>query len=895
MDRSASPSAVVLSHELLAREALAFQAELVKRAALVRSRLALLCLLLGAIDFAWGVLPGRWQLMAGASGAVFLLNRLVAERNRRGQTKAWHFWGMLGVDTLTFVLLVASLGEQGYLGIPFAIFAAAGYAMGHERAAWVQYLLGCVVYPVARVIAMRTAQVEVAPGLVAVETLCLVVIGWMSIAGPIRFSGRVRRVRRALAQLERGDFGVRLPTRAHDDVGFLGISFNVTAEALGSAIRRLEDEVEERARAEESMRQTRYEATRMASRMAAVAEAAAPVLGSDSTRALAEALREACEHVLPVHDFALILHDAQVGTLQVLGTGASDDYVLPLHEAPPVRRVIEEQRTILSDEWIGKAPGADCQLPSRVLRTPVMVEHRVEAVMSVCSSAAEVYGAADIAIFEALGALASTALRNILLVDELRTSHEAMFHQAYHDVLTGLANRRRLRERVADALEESPREVAVLALDLDGFKDINDSLGHAAGDRVLQQVAERLLNATRGRDLVARMGGDEFAILLEQVPDEAHAVVVADRVLRAVAAPITIGDRVFSVGTSIGIAFGESLPSPRLDGVDAPVVGDDGVRHAVDQLLHHADMALYQAKRSGRSCWMIFEPSMEAEDRERQQLAVDLRTAFTRHGLQLRYQTVHQIASGVVRGVAAQVRWEDPARGIVPPPIWVAAAEESGLSVEIGHWMLGRVCEELMRWQSLGHAPGGVPGGVPGGGDAALFLALPVTRTLLLDDGYLRTLLRTLQEGDLPAGSLLLEVPEGAILHAPAVMRERLQRLRAAGARIAIDDFGTSSAPLDYLHDVPADALMLDRAFVQGVARGGSQTALARTILALGAALKLETIAEGVEHAHQHAALQSLGCGLGLGSHYHRPVPAEALTALLSAGALGPERPLVGR
>jgi diguanylate cyclase (GGDEF)-like protein len=888
LDRSNSPTAVILSHELLAREAVAFQSELVKRAALVRARLALLCLTLGVIDFGWDALPGQWQLMFGASATVYLLNRLVAERNRRGQTPAWHFWGMLGVDTLTFALLVASLGDQGYLGIPFVIFAAAGYAMGHARAAWVQYLVACVVYPLARGVAMLDARGDASIGLVAVETLCLVTIGWMSIVGPIRFSSRVRRVRRALAELERGDFTVRLPTRAHDDVGFLGISFNVTAEALGSAMRRLEDEVEERSRAEESMRLTRHEATRMAARMAAVAEAAAPILGSDSTRALSESLREACEHVLPVHDFALILHDAKVGTLQVLGAGASDDYVLPLHEAPPVRRVIEEQRTILSDDWCGKSPGSDCQLPSRVLRTPVLVDHRVAAVMSVCSSATEVYGAADIAVFEALGALASTALRHVLMVDELRTSHEAMFHQAYHDGLTGLANRRRLRERVADALEESPREVAVLALDLDGFKDINDTMGHAAGDRVLQQVAERLLNATRGRDLVARLGGDEFAILLEQVPDEAHAVVVADRVLRAVAAPITIGDRVFSVGTSIGVAFGESLPAPRDEGLDAPAAGDDGMRQAVDQLLHHADMALYQAKRSGRSCWTIFEPSMEAEDRERQQLAVDLRSAFTRHGLQLRYQTVHAIASGVVRGVGAQVRWEDAARGTVPTAIWVAAAEESGLSVEIGHWMLGRVCEELLRWQAHAGPRDGVI-------DRPLFLALPVTRTLLLDDGYLRALLRTLQEGDLPPGSLMLEVPEDAILHAPAVMRDRLQRLRASGARIAIDDFGTSAAPLDYLHEVPADTLKLDRAFVQGVARGGSQTALARTILALGNALKLETVAEGVDHAHQHAALQSLGCGLGLGSHYHRPVSGEALSALLAAGALGPELPLASR
>jgi diguanylate cyclase (GGDEF)-like protein len=889
VNRTESPTAVLLSHELLAREAVAFQAELVKRAVLVRSRLALLCVALGVIDFAWEVLPGPWELMFCAAGTVYLLNRRVAERNRQGQTRPWHFWGMLCLDTLTFALLVASLGDQGYLGIPFIIFAAAGYAMGHTRAAWVQYVLACVVYPLARAIGMLVAHGKLAPRLVAVESLCLVTIGWMSIAGPIRFSGRVRRVRRALADLERGDFGVRLPTRAHDDVGFLGISFNVTAEALGSAMRRLEDEVEERGRAEESMRQTRHEATRMASRMAAVAEAAAPILGTDSTRALAEALREACEHVLPVDDFALILNEADGGTLRVLGTGTTSDFILPLDEAPPVRRVIEERRTILCDEWCGTSPGSHRRLQGRVLRTPVMVEQRVEAVMSVCSSTTEVYGAADIAVFEALGALASTALRNILLVDELRTSHEALSHQAYHDGLTGLANRRRLRERVAGVLADSPREVAVLAVDLDGFKDINDTLGHAAGDQVLQAVAERLLNATRGRDLVARLGGDEFAIVLEQVPDEAHAVVVADRVLRAVSAPLSVDNRVFSVGASIGIAFGQSAESAHAEGADAPVAGDDQLRTAVDELLHRADMALYQAKRSGRSCWVVFDASMEAEDRERQQLAANLRAAFARRDVQLRYQSVHAMASGRVRGVAVEVQWRDVTRGGVPADLWVAAAEASGLSVDLGHWMLGQACDSLRRWQALQR------GSAAGVDEAPLFLLLPVTRSLLLDDGYLRALLRTLHEGDLPAGSLMLEVPESAILPGPAVMRERLQRLRTAGARIAIGDFGMNAVPLDYLHEFPADALTLGGAFVQGVARGGSQTALARTMLALGAALTVETIAEGVDHPQQQALLQSLGCDLGMGRHYHGPVSSEALTALLSANALAPERALAGR
>jgi len=866
------PDKHTLPLDLIARERTIFQRELLNRAVRVRMRLVIVCLTMGVIDLVFDVIPGDWKLLVGGSLLMLLANEVVARINRRERAGEAHLLAMQLVDTLMMGVLVVTFGEQGYLGIPFVIYAATGYAMGHARAAQLQYAMGCLVYPLARVI----GRMVVEPGdsevlwTIALETLCLATIGWMSMQAPVRYVHRVRRARRALASLERGDFSVRLPTRALDDVGFLGVSFNVTAQALGTAMQSLEDEVRERARAEEVGRLAQQEATRMAARMAAVAEAADGIIAAESARTLRDVLAESCEQVLVAAEFSLALVEGSGASLRVLGDSPDHDRTVVAPEGE-VGSVFEQRHTMVSSSPCILVRPSDAPTVRSAMRSPVFVGQDVVAIMTVWSNEVDAFGAADIAIFEALAALAATALRNILLVDELRSSREALSHQAHHDGLTGLANRRRFRERVVQLLAgSSPEQVAVLALGLDGFKEVNDSLGHAAGDRVLQQVAERLLNATRGCDLVARLGGDEFAIVLEHVPDEAHAVVVADRVLRATSSPFSVGARLVNIGTSIGISFGQ----PR-DVHESRGRGTERTRDAVDVLLHEADVALYRAKTSGKSCWVLFESSMQEEERERRRLEHELRESFTNDSLQLEYQPIHDLESGRLRGVEALPRWNHPERGVLATAIWMPMAEESGVIVDVGRWVLARACTDTASWQrwQARHDPDAPP----------LTVAVGVSVRQLHQEGFVSEVREVLSQSGLAPGTLMLEVSEEGLLRAPTAAREQLERLHEAGVRIAIHDFGTGATSLGYLQGLPVDVLKIDRSFVQGVARGGSQSTLARTILALGEALSLETVAEGVDHEQQRVRLQALGCTLGQGTHFTRSMSADGVRSLLEA------------
>ncbi|MCC6928118.1 MAG: EAL domain-containing protein [Gemmatimonadaceae bacterium] len=876
LSRSGIHTDSISAHDLIAREETIFQRELLNRATQVRFRLVVLELAVGIVDFAFNVLPGPWQFLVVDSVLLLLVNELVRSWNRRGATNERHLLGMQVLDAIMFGLIIASFGHEGHLVIPFLVLTVAGYAMGHPRAARRQLVLSCLLYPIAHLMGERMFSPSFSVVHILLETFLMGAISWLAMQTPIRYVFRVRRARRALAALAEGDWSVRLPTRALDDVGFLGVSFNVTAEQLGAAVRALEDEVEERARAEESMRVARHEATQMAERMSAVAQAAAGVLATDSARALRDVLRRACADVLHLQRFAIILVDRRAGTIRVLGDSNGDDVSRPLPTRGALRRVIDERQSCISDEPFDGADGGAPTAPGTMMRTPIIVGNDVVGVLAV--SGADAYGTADVAVFEALAALAATALRNILLVEELRSSREALSHQAHHDGLTGLANRRRFRARVSQSLErEGTQRVALLALDLDGFKEVNDTLGHAAGDRVLQTVSDRLLNATRGSDLVARLGGDEFAVLLEHVPDDAQAVVVADRILRSVSQPITIGDRLVGIGTSIGIAFGHT--EARTDEAGALANPQERHRDLVDVLLHEADVALYRAKTAGKSCWVIFESSMHEEERSRRQLEGELREAVASGELQLLFQPICDIERGALRGVEATARWDHPRRGTVAPAVWQPLAEESGLVVDIGEWLLERACTAVAQWPNVA--------GDRVGEERPISLTLKVSIRQLQSAVFATTVQRILATSGLPASSLLLEVTEEALTRASAAARDQMQRLHNMGIRFIVDDFGMGASSLGYLQGLAVDMLKIDRSFVQGVARGGSQTALARTILALGRALNLATIAEGVDTEAQRVALQSLGCELGQGTFYSRPVSEEAIVRMLEGERVG--------
>ncbi|HET7457678.1 MAG TPA: EAL domain-containing protein [Gemmatimonadaceae bacterium] len=427
--------------------------------------------------------------------------------------------------------------------------------------------------------------------------------------------------------------------------------------------------------------------------------------------------------------------------------------------------------------------------------------------------------------------------------------------QALHDPLTGLANRALFRDRVGHALARTDRTrdaVGVLFLDVDDFKTVNDSLGHHAGDQLLVTVAERLLNATRGCDTVARLGGDEFAVLLENVRTLEDAVTVAERIVRSVRAPFTLGGRDGRVTVSVGVA--------RASGEVGP-----------DELLRDADLAMYRAKARGKGCYQVYEPAMHEALMKRLHFEADLRAAIEGGDcadFALVYQPIVELASGRATGVEALVRWHHPTRGVVPPLSFIPVAEEAGLIVQLGRWVLREACRQGEEWRRAEGMPD-------------LKVSVNLSGRQLADPGLVDDVADALRASGFPATHLVLEITESVMMKNTAAMLAPLHALRALGVRLGIDDFGTGYSSLAYLRNFPIDVLKIDRAFVEGVVRHGTDAALARTIIALGDTLRLETVAEGIEDDQQRAHLRALGCTLGQGYHFARPLPAAAVAAVL--------------
>ena len=437
---------------------------------------------------------------------------------------------------------------------------------------------------------------------------------------------------------------------------------------------------------------------------------------------------------------------------------------------------------------------------------------------------------------------------------ELEERNAELARLAFRDPLTTLANRTLFRERVEHALvsgARQPEEVAVLFIDLDNFKGINDTLGHGAGDRLLVDVAGRLLAATRGSDTVARLGGDEFAILLDRVHALDDAVIVAQRALAALLSPITLGGKSVHVGISIGIACGRGGES-------------------TDELLRNADVAMYRAKSRGRGRYEVFAPEMHAALLDRVELEEALRDALDAGELSLAFQPIVDLESRVVRGFEALVRWHHPLRGPVAPSTFIPLAEDSGTIHRIGRWVLRQACEEAVRWQALG------PGGRP------VYVSVNVSGSQLDDPSLVVDVAAAIAASGLPPACLTLEITEGVIMRDSAASLERLSELKALGVCVAIDDFGTGYSSLAYLQRFPVDVLKIDKAFVDSIARGGNDAALARTIITLGETLGLRTVAEGIEEQEQHEELRLLGCQLGQGYLYARPLAPAAARAFLA-------------
>ncbi len=452
------------------------------------------------------------------------------------------------------------------------------------------------------------------------------------------------------------------------------------------------------------------------------------------------------------------------------------------------------------------------------------------------------------------------ALHLIAMVQDIseRKALEAqLLHQAFHDPLTALANRALFRDRLEHALARTEREsgrIAVMLLDLDNFKSVNDTQGHAAGDRMLEVVAARLRSATRGCDTVARLGGDEFAVLLEQMHASKGAEVVASRIVEALRLPVEISlGRVMTVGASVGIAV---------------LGGEEGA----EELLRNADVAMYEAKHRARGRWVIYDPEMHAALVDRVSLEVDLRRAIEREELTVAYQPIVDLRSSEVTGVEALLRWSHPKRGEVAPKTFIPVAEESGLILSLGSWVLHQACNQAADWN---HRRSALP----------LTVTVNLSGKQLLHDALVDDVRSALVEAGLSPTNLILEITETVLMHETETTLRRLRELKELGVRLAIDDFGTGYSSLSYLQQFPVDVLKIDQSFVDGLLRGTNDAALVRTIVSLAGTLTLRTIAEGVEDVRQEEQLRALGCNAAQGFLFSRPMAAAQIDALLGAKA----------
>jgi diguanylate cyclase (GGDEF)-like protein/PAS domain S-box-containing protein len=447
-------------------------------------------------------------------------------------------------------------------------------------------------------------------------------------------------------------------------------------------------------------------------------------------------------------------------------------------------------------------------------------------------------------------------------ISERKELQDQLVHEAYHDALTQLANRALFRERVAEALAGRRRrdDVTVLFLDLDGFKEVNDSLGHLAGDQLLVQVADRLRESVRDGDIVARFGGDEFAVLIESPVGAPDAEFVARRIVEGLEAPFLIDGRDIHVQASIGLAAAGLLRDSDSDGAE--------------QLMRNADLAMYKAKSAGGSGFASYDPQMLSGLVERLELEADLRLALERGELAVHYQPTIELATNRIVGFEALVRWHHPTRGLISPLDFIPIAEGTGLIVPLGRWVIAEACRQAMEWSAQG------------AGDPVKMAVNVSVRQF--DRCDLPAIVgEVLAETGMPAGQLCLEMTESVLMTDTEENLAQLVRLKALGLTLAIDDFGTGYSSLAYLRRFPVDTLKIDRSFVERLGEQTDDSALANTIVQLGQSLGMSTVAEGIEEYGQLAALREMGCEYAQGYYFARPLPAGEAGRLLrdSSGA----------
>ena len=448
------------------------------------------------------------------------------------------------------------------------------------------------------------------------------------------------------------------------------------------------------------------------------------------------------------------------------------------------------------------------------------------------------------------------AARTAVLVRSLSHANKQLHHLALHDSLTRLPNRSLLEDRITQAIaagERSGKRFALMFLDLDRFKTINDSLGHHYGDKLLQAVAQRLQEAVRAEDTVARLGGDEFVVLLGAIPEPTAAANIAQKLLDTLALPLEVDGQVQNVSVSIGISM----------------YPDDGTR--LRELMSNADSAMYHAKKMGRGNFQFFTTEMNAAAGKRLALERDLRRALERKEFELHYQPKIDMATGEMHAMEALVRWRCPERGLVPPNDFIPIAEETGMIIPLGAWVLREACRQNREWQLSG---------LP-----KLRVAVNLSSYQFRQHNLPEFIARLLEETGMDASCLELEVTESVVMHNPADAAATLERLHAQGIHISVDDFGTGYSSLSYLKQFRLDTLKIDRSFVRDISENADDAAIVKSVIALAHSLRLRVIAEGVETTDQLDYLRMLGCDQYQGYLSSRPLPAAEFETMMRKAA----------
>ena len=509
-------------------------------------------------------------------------------------------------------------------------------------------------------------------------------------------------------------------------------------------------------------------------------------------------------------------------------------------ELLPVSRIDPERNPLLA----ATLPGA-----RNLLISPMMADGRPVGAIVVEHKSRNVFGI-ERRIASVLGQFSAAAalnLRNAVLLRHVQDLAE-------RDSLTGAANRRMFQltlERTLGTAEatRSEKVTAVLFIDLDDFKVINDTLGHAAGDSLLIAVTDRISGLVRQGDLVARLGGDEFAILTEDEPDLRRARSMAERLVRDLRVPYVIGEQTVTVSASIGIS------DARDSGFDA------------QEVVRNADVAMYMAKANGKSGFAVFDPGMHASIRARHEMGAELQHAVDLGQLRLVYQPIVSLESGRISGLEALVRWQHPDRGIVAPGEFIEIAEENGAILPIGRWVLREACERLVAWQNAGVV------------QPTLFMSVNVSAREIQQPGFVGAVEEALAWAGLDASRLIIELTETALIKATSTTVATLEALRALGVRVVIDDFGTGYFSLSHLRQFPVDALKIASEFVQVAAGDSRSAALAGAIVALGESLDIATVAEGIETKEHADRMRALGCTYGQGYFFAKPISAIEIDA----------------